>query len=256
MEEVEIEGDDETVPVPLVEEPATVTATPASDISIFDVSGGDEPIPSGGISKPEPSSEASSHFASSRPQVSASGMVVTVEDPEKLSGGTFGSYTAYTVRTIPGPAGFIAMDGTTLDTKEIVVLRRFSDFLWLRDHIMRENYGRLCPPMPPKHNMQRDKFDAVFLETRRAALEKFVQRIAAHPVLSCSKCFKMFLETKNTMLPNAKKACERSVPSRVNDSVSALALKMLLKKKDESVVKLGQQVDDFEVAMKRMEAGT
>ncbi len=44
--------------------------------------------------------------------------------------------------------------------------------------------------MPPKHVLKRlDKFDAFFLESRRAGLQRFLQRISHHPILSLDKSF-------------------------------------------------------------------
>jgi hypothetical protein len=47
----------------------------------------------------------------------------------------------------------------------------------------------LAQPLPPKHVTKMNKNDAAFLESRRAGLERFLRRIAVHPVLSTNECF-------------------------------------------------------------------
>ena len=73
------------------------------------------------------------------------------------------------------------------------VLRRYSDFLWLYETLSNNNPGVVVPPVPEKSPFNR--FDASFLQQRRLALEKCIQKIANHPVLQKDSDLKLFLES-------------------------------------------------------------
>jgi sorting nexin-7/30 len=52
-------------------------------------------------------------------------------------------------------------------------------------------------PLPEKHSLRRlDRFSAEFLKVRQQALQKFLTRLADHPVLSFDKNFQVFLTAK------------------------------------------------------------
>jgi sorting nexin-1/2 len=73
------------------------------------------------------------------------------------------------------------------------VLRRYSDFLWLYETLSMNNPGVVVPPVPDKSPFGR--FDENFIQQRRSALEKCIQKIANHPVLSKDPDLKFFLES-------------------------------------------------------------
>lgn len=73
------------------------------------------------------------------------------------------------------------------------VLRRYSDFLWLYETLSMNNPGVVVPPVPEKHSFGR--FDNNFVQQRRLALEKCIQKITAHPVLQKDLDLKFFLES-------------------------------------------------------------
>lgn len=87
------------------------------------------------------------------------------------------------------------------------VHRRFSDFLGLHDKL-NDKYlrtGRIIPPAPEKsvigmtkikmsgQNEQRSSCE--FIERRRASLERYLQRTAAHSVLANDPDFREFLQS-------------------------------------------------------------
>lgn len=78
------------------------------------------------------------------------------------------------------------------------VLRRYSDFLWLYETLSANNPGVVVPPVPEKSPFNR--FDASFVQQRRLALEKCIQKIANHPVLQRDADLKLFLEHDNFAL--------------------------------------------------------
>ncbi len=73
------------------------------------------------------------------------------------------------------------------------VSRRYRDFLWLYGQLHSNNAGVVVPPPPEKQAVGR--FESGFVESRRAALERMLNRIAAHPVLQHDGDLKLFLES-------------------------------------------------------------
>jgi sorting nexin-1/2 len=78
------------------------------------------------------------------------------------------------------------------------VLRRYSDFLWLYETLSLNNPGVVVPPAPEKNPFGR--FDDNFVQQRRLALEKCIQKIANHPILGKDPDLKMFLESDSFAL--------------------------------------------------------
>lgn len=101
-------------------------------------------------------------------------------------------------------------------------LRRFSDFLGLHDLLVAKylRFGRIIPPAPSKNLIGTTKVKMTsgqgtgtageqaaglgleWLENRRAALERFLCRIAQHPVLCVDADFVNFLQSDEE-LPKA-----------------------------------------------------
>lgn len=75
------------------------------------------------------------------------------------------------------------------------VTRRFTNFVWLYNQLTTKCPGVVVPPIPEKQALGR--FESEFVEQRRSALEKCLRRIAAHPVLSRSPDFKLFIEASD-----------------------------------------------------------
>lgn len=78
---------------------------------------------------------------------------------------------------------------------EFSVTRRYSDFLWLYKVLNTNNPGVVVPPPPEKQAVGR--FDENFVESRRAALERMVNRICQHPILLHDGDLKLFLESES-----------------------------------------------------------
>lgn len=72
--------------------------------------------------------------------------------------------------------------------------RRYKDFLWLYNTLHANNPGVVVPPPPEKQAMGR--FDTNFVESRRMALEKMLNKTAAHPTLQHDGDLKIFLESE------------------------------------------------------------
>lgn len=77
---------------------------------------------------------------------------------------------------------------------EFTVTRRYRDFLWLYNSLHASNPGVVVAPPPEKQAMGR--FDTNFVESRRAALERMLNKIASHPILQHDGDLKIFLESE------------------------------------------------------------
>lgn len=116
---------------------------------------------------------------------------VHVSDPIKVSAGTFSSYVEYKVTTNSNLPKF---------RDAVCVTRRFSDFTWLSDQLAVEFPGLLIPALPDKQ-ISLGGFTKLSFSTdvdaRARALEKFLQRVGAHPQLAYSSRFHVFLQCED-----------------------------------------------------------
>ncbi|KAH0562153.1 hypothetical protein GP486_003156 [Trichoglossum hirsutum] len=106
---------------------------------------------------------------------------ITVGDPHKV-GDLTSSHIVYHVRT------------KAYKQPEFAVTRRYRDFLWLYNSLHNNNPGVVVPPPPEKQAVGR--FDTSFVESRRAALERMLNKTAAHPILQHDGDLKLFLESE------------------------------------------------------------
>lgn len=187
-------------------------------------------------------------------------MLVTITDPQKIGEG-MSAYMAYKVTTRTNYPQF--------KKKEFAVLRRFSDFLGLHDKLAERHLhlGRIVPPAPEKSvigmtkiKMSKDSEpgnSAEFVEKRRASLERFLNRTAAHPVLRLDNDFREFIESDND-LPKATNTSALSgagvmrLFNRVGDTVNKMTFKM-----DETnpwFEEKQQQVDNLDQQLRKLHA--
>ncbi|XP_031658815.1 sorting nexin-30 [Oncorhynchus mykiss] len=117
-------------------------------------------------------------------------LFVTVDDPKKHVS-TMETYITYRVVTKTTRVEF--------DLPEYTVRRRYQDFDWLRTKLEDSQPTHLIPPLPEKFVMKGvvDRFSEEFVETRRKALDKFLKRVADHPVLSFNEHLNSFLSAKD-----------------------------------------------------------
>jgi sorting nexin-1/2 len=119
---------------------------------------------------------------------------IQVTAPEKVGEGIMSAHVEYklTVKTtLP-----------QLKSGEFEVVRRYKDFVWLREQLCEKQKGYLIPPLPEKALLNR--FNAEFLEFRRRELERFLHRISVHPVLSHSPELHKFLESTEPLSDTPK----------------------------------------------------
>ncbi|EON98679.1 putative vacuolar protein sorting-associated protein vps5-like protein [Phaeoacremonium minimum UCRPA7] len=110
---------------------------------------------------------------------------ITVGDPHKV-GDLTSSHIVYAVRTQTTSKAY--------KQPEFEVKRRYRDFLWLYNTLHANNPGVVVPPPPEKQAVGR--FESNFIESRRAALEKMLNKTAAHPTLQHDSDLKIFLESE------------------------------------------------------------
>ncbi|MEQ2305943.1 hypothetical protein AMECASPLE_003159 [Ameca splendens] len=131
------------------------------------------------------------------------------------------------------------------DSSEYEVRRRYQDFLWLKSRL-EENYPTLIVhPLPEKFVMKGmvDRFNDDFIETRRKALHRFLNRISEHPILSNSHHFKVFL-TEEELAPHRKHG--PGFLSRMGETMRAMANSVRgLRSKLEEFAVMQEYVEDF-----------
>lgn len=160
---------------------------------------------------------------------------ITVSEPSKRGEG-MGAFVAYKVVTRTNMKIF--------RKPQFFVYRRFSDFLGLHDKLV-EKYlrsGRIIPPAPEKsvigttkikmsNQNDQQSLTGDFVEKRRAALERYMKRTAAHPVLCVDPDFREFLECEDE-LPRANSTSALSgagvlrLFNRVGETVNKITFKM------------------------------
>ncbi|KAF3921986.1 hypothetical protein ABW20_dc0104539 [Dactylellina cionopaga] len=111
---------------------------------------------------------------------------IQVGDPHKV-GDLTSAHIVYQVSTKTSSKAY--------RVPEFTVSRRYKDFLWLYNALIVSNPGIIVPPPPEKQQLGR--FDQDFVESRRAALERMLNRIALHPVLQQDGDLKIFLESES-----------------------------------------------------------
>lgn len=164
-------------------------------------------------------------------------ITIRIFDVNKVGEKSINSYVKYTIETKTN-LPYFRSETSTVD-------RRFSDFLGLREKLAQKHMveGLLVPPAPEKNAManlqtKMTKEEDItshneFLERRKCALERFLNRIAQHPVLRTDPDFRDFLELQ-TELPR----------STSTSALSKEAVKRLLGHMTESVSKMGYKVDE------------
>uniref|UniRef100_G3UHC5 Sorting nexin-1 n=1 Tax=Loxodonta africana TaxID=9785 RepID=G3UHC5_LOXAF len=158
-------------------------------------------------------------------------LTVGITDPEKIGDG-MNAYVAYKVTTQTSLPMF--------RSKQFAVKRRFSDFLGLYEKLSEKHSqnGFIVPPPPEKSLIgmtkvkvgKEDSSSAEFLEKRRAALERYLQRIVNHPTMLQDPDVREFLEKEE--LPRAVGTQTLSgagllkMFNKATDAVSKMTIKM------------------------------
>ncbi|PVD23207.1 hypothetical protein C0Q70_16470 [Pomacea canaliculata] len=163
-------------------------------------------------------------------------LFIVVDDPEKHTS-TLEAYITFRVTTKTTRAEF--------DNSDYSVRRRYNDFLWLRQRLEETHATHLVPPLPEKHSLKRlDRFSTEFLRVRQKALQKFLTRIADHPVLSFDKNFQVFLTAKAWEFQSYKKQGKGFI-SQVTDSIHNLGASYMMKNRPTEFALMQEYINIF-----------
>ncbi|XP_042188579.1 sorting nexin-30 isoform X2 [Callorhinchus milii] len=162
-------------------------------------------------------------------------LFVAVDDPKKHVS-AMETYITYRVSTKTTRNEF--------DLPEYAVRRRYQDFDWLRNKLEESQPTHLIPPLPEKFVVKGvvDRFSEEFVETRRKALDKFLKRIADHPVLSFNDHFNIFLTAKD-LNPYKKQAL--AFIAKVGESVKYVTGGYKLRNRPMEFAAMGDYLDTF-----------
>lgn len=127
---------------------------------------------------------------------------ITVTNPQKV--GTF--ITSFVTYRINSSSILNQFQNQNIN---ISVTRRFNDFIMLYEklHSKYAHVGRIIPPPPEKNfggmlsvmiTNEADVSRMEFIEKRRAALERFLNRLSSHKIIKDDIFFKLFLESKTS----------------------------------------------------------
>ncbi|XP_026218472.1 sorting nexin-7 [Anabas testudineus] len=131
------------------------------------------------------------------------------------------------------------------DSCEYEVRRRYQDFLWLRSRLEENHPTLIIHPLPEKFVMKgmMDRFNNDFIENRRKALHRFLNKISEHPILSYSEHFKVFL-TAQELAPHRKQGA--GFLSRMGETMRAVANSVRgLRSRPEEFTLVQEYVEDF-----------
>ncbi|KAK4191864.1 putative sorting nexin-4 [Podospora australis] len=114
----------------------------------------------------------------------------TVSDPHKENDGTKDAYVSYLITTHTTFSKFQRPTTT--------VRRRFTDFVFLYRVLVKEYQACAVPPLPDKQRMEYvrgDRFGPDFTARRASSFQRFLSRLALHPVLRRASILHTFLES-------------------------------------------------------------
>lgn len=142
-------------------------------------------------------------------------LLIKVSSPQKEheasnsivpGGNTFVSYSITTKTNMQGFGG-----------SEFSVRRRFRDVVTLADRLAESYRGFFIPPRPDKSVVESQVMQKQdFVEQRRVALEKYLRRLATHPVIRKSKELKVFLQVPGKLpLPASSDAASRVIDGAI-----------------------------------------
>ncbi|KAJ2914290.1 hypothetical protein MD484_g6139, partial [Candolleomyces efflorescens] len=117
-------------------------------------------------------------------------LITSVRDPVKELAETKDAYVSYLVSAKTNLPIFSTPNPTSR--------RRFQDFVFLREHLVRDFPACVVPALPDKHRLEYltgDRFSPEFMERRRIDLHRFLERIARHPMLQRSTLLRAFFES-------------------------------------------------------------
>lgn len=127
-------------------------------------------------------------------------LMVCVSEPVKREAtgllGMKASHIEYLVTTRSRLPGWSA--------PEVSVRRRFRDVVALAELLKAKFRGFFIPPRPEKNAVEGQRMSDAFVEERRLGLQKYLQKLAAHPVIGLSEELRAFLELPGELGANMR----------------------------------------------------
>ncbi|KAI0697537.1 lipid binding protein [Cytidiella melzeri] len=172
-------------------------------------------------------------------------LITTVKDPVKELAETKDAYVSYLVTAKTNLPIF--------STPTPSSRRRFTDFVFLRDHLAKDFPACVVPPLPDKHRMEYvtgDRFSPEFMERRRLELHRFLERLGRHPTLQRSTLLRAFFESTEWHVHMHQHVAHPpgDTSTGVIDSISDSLLNAFsrVRKPDERFLSMREGVDKFE----------
>ncbi|KAF9056133.1 lipid binding protein [Panaeolus papilionaceus] len=173
-------------------------------------------------------------------------LITAVRDPVKELAETKDAYVSYLVSARTNLPIFSTPNPSSR--------RRFQDFVFLRENLVKDFPACVVPALPDKHRLEYitgDRFSPDFMERRRLELHRFLQRLSRHPTLQRSTLVRAFFEStewhvhmhQHTAHPPTN---ENSAGILDNLSDSLLNAFSRVKKPDERFLVMRENVDKFE----------
>ncbi|KAF5352634.1 hypothetical protein D9756_005991 [Leucocoprinus leucothites] len=180
-------------------------------------------------------------------------LVTSVKDPLKELAETKDAYVSYLVTAKTNLPIF--------STPNPSARRRFQDFVFLRDHLVRDFPACVVPALPDKHRLEYitgDRFSPEFMERRRLDLHRFLQRISRHPTLQRSTLIRAFFESTEWhvyMHQHVAHPPSAEPSPSIIDNISDTLLNAFsrVKKPDERFLDMREGVDKFEEGLNHTE---
>ncbi|XP_009790714.1 sorting nexin 2B isoform X2 [Nicotiana tabacum] len=139
---------------------------------------------------------------------------ITVSDPHKeMESGSIvpgsNTYVTYLITTKTNLPDYVGSDFS--------VRRRFKDVVTLSDRLSEGYRGYFIPPRPDKSVVESQVMQKQeFVEQRRSALEKYLQKLASHPVIKKSDELRVFLQVDGKLpLPTTTDVASRVLDGAV-----------------------------------------
>ncbi|KAE8216838.1 hypothetical protein CF327_g35 [Tilletia walkeri] len=177
-------------------------------------------------------------------------LLVQVTDTRRELEGTKEMFISYGIRAETNLAHF---NRTRVSTR-----RRFQDFVFLRDNLVKDFPACVVAPIPDKHRLDYltgERFSNEFIEKRREELQTFLERVCRHPTLQRSQLLSAFLESTewhvDMHVHASKVSSEVGAAGGILDSISDTLLNSFAKvrKPDERFLEMREGLDRFEEAM-------
>ncbi|CAY70308.1 Protein required for sorting proteins to the vacuole [Komagataella phaffii GS115] len=136
------------------------------------------------------------------PHNNSSNHMVTVKEIPEKQGLLFKHINYLVTHNIKFSGEYLkhAEQSTQNKKGEFKVIRRYSDFSWLLEILLKKYPFRMIPDLPPKKfsiGATSSSNDSLFLQKRRRGLQRFLNQIIHHPVLIKEPLVIMFLTVPN-----------------------------------------------------------